>query len=135
MLAPGRKLAGQIVAELNVRRSLVELSDRTVVTYDPRGSERSVKDDPASPTTPDDHAEDLHRIVDRDDAGQPPLGVDHGHREQVVARHDLRHFLLVGEDAHGHRLADHHGLDARRRRPRRRATRRLPPGPAARAGR
>jgi pimeloyl-ACP methyl ester carboxylesterase len=38
-------------------------SDRTVVTYDPRGSERSVKADPASPSTPDEHAEDLHRII------------------------------------------------------------------------
>jgi pimeloyl-ACP methyl ester carboxylesterase len=38
-------------------------ADRTVVTYDPRGSERSVKTDPTSPTTPDDHADDLHRII------------------------------------------------------------------------
>lgn len=38
-------------------------TDRAVVTYDPRGTERSVKNDPASPTTPDDHADDLHRIV------------------------------------------------------------------------
>lgn len=37
--------------------------DRTVVTYDPRGVERSVKDDPSSPSTPQDHAEDLHRII------------------------------------------------------------------------
>jgi pimeloyl-ACP methyl ester carboxylesterase len=37
--------------------------DRTVVTYDPRGSERSALDDPASPISPDDHAEDLHRII------------------------------------------------------------------------
>ncbi|MEA2518293.1 MAG: hypothetical protein QOF49_373, partial [Chloroflexota bacterium] len=35
--------------------------DRTVVTYDPRGSERSQKDDPATPSTPEDHADDLHR--------------------------------------------------------------------------
>jgi uncharacterized protein YndB with AHSA1/START domain/pimeloyl-ACP methyl ester carboxylesterase len=38
-------------------------ADRTVVTYDPRGVERSVKDDPASPVTPDVHADDLHRLV------------------------------------------------------------------------
>jgi hypothetical protein len=31
-------------------------SDRTVVTYDPRGVERSVKTDPTSPVTPDVHA-------------------------------------------------------------------------------
>jgi pimeloyl-ACP methyl ester carboxylesterase len=37
--------------------------DRTVVTYDPRGVERSVKTDPASPVTPDVHADDLHRLI------------------------------------------------------------------------
>jgi pimeloyl-ACP methyl ester carboxylesterase len=38
--------------------------DRTVVTYDPRGAERSTKADPLSPSTPADHADDLHRIID-----------------------------------------------------------------------
>ena len=37
--------------------------DRTVVTYDPRGVERSVKDDPASESTPEQHGDDLHRII------------------------------------------------------------------------
>jgi pimeloyl-ACP methyl ester carboxylesterase len=34
-----------------------------VVTYDPRGAERSTRTDPASPSTPDDHADDLHRLI------------------------------------------------------------------------
>ena len=38
-------------------------SDRTIVTYDPRGSERSTKDDPSTESTPDQHADDLHRII------------------------------------------------------------------------
>jgi pimeloyl-ACP methyl ester carboxylesterase len=38
-------------------------SDRTVVTYDPRGTERSVMADPSSPVRPDDHADDLHRLI------------------------------------------------------------------------
>lgn len=38
-------------------------ADRTVVTYDPRGVERSVKADPASESTPEQHADDLHRII------------------------------------------------------------------------
>lgn len=38
-------------------------ADRTVVTYDPRGVERSVKDDPASVSTPNEHADDLHRLI------------------------------------------------------------------------
>jgi pimeloyl-ACP methyl ester carboxylesterase len=37
--------------------------DRTVVTYDPRGVERSPKADPASVSTPDQHADDLHRAI------------------------------------------------------------------------
>jgi pimeloyl-ACP methyl ester carboxylesterase len=43
--------------------------DRTVVTYDPRGVDRSTKDDPSSPSTPEQHADDLHRIIDALDAG------------------------------------------------------------------
>jgi pimeloyl-ACP methyl ester carboxylesterase len=38
-------------------------ADRTVVTYDPRGVERSIKADPTSPVTPDVHADDLHRLI------------------------------------------------------------------------
>jgi len=38
-------------------------TDRTVVTYDPRGADRSPKADPASPSTPQEHAGDLHRII------------------------------------------------------------------------
>ncbi|MEW5989894.1 MAG: alpha/beta hydrolase [Chloroflexota bacterium] len=38
--------------------------DRTIVTYDPRGAERSTKDDPSSPSNPEQHADDLHRIIE-----------------------------------------------------------------------
>jgi pimeloyl-ACP methyl ester carboxylesterase len=38
-------------------------TDRTVVTYDPRGVERSTKADPTGASTPQQHADDLHRIV------------------------------------------------------------------------
>lgn len=44
-------------------------TDRTVMTYDPRGSERSTKADPTSRATPDDHADDLHRLIQELDAG------------------------------------------------------------------
>jgi len=37
--------------------------DRTVVTYDPRGVERSAKADPAAASTPEEHADDLHRLI------------------------------------------------------------------------
>jgi pimeloyl-ACP methyl ester carboxylesterase len=38
--------------------------DRTIVTYDNRGSDRSTAHEPAAPITPDVHREDLHAIVD-----------------------------------------------------------------------
>ncbi len=38
-------------------------ADRTVITYDPRGTERSTAHDPAAPITPETAAEDLHAIV------------------------------------------------------------------------
>lgn len=39
-------------------------TDRTIVTYDPRGSERSTAHDPAAPITPQVQAEDVHRIIE-----------------------------------------------------------------------
>ena len=38
-------------------------TDRTVITYDPRGSERSQLTEPTIPPTPEEHGHDLHRIV------------------------------------------------------------------------
>ncbi|MGN9786937.1 alpha/beta fold hydrolase [Nonomuraea sp. ZG12] len=39
-------------------------ADRTVVTYDPRGIGRSERTDGASESTPELHADDLHRLID-----------------------------------------------------------------------
>jgi pimeloyl-ACP methyl ester carboxylesterase len=44
-------------------------TDRTVMTYDPRGSERSQKTDPMSSTPPKLHADDLHRLIQELGAG------------------------------------------------------------------
>ena len=38
-------------------------TDRTVVTYDPRGAGRSKRTDGALRTTTDEHADDLHRLI------------------------------------------------------------------------
>jgi len=46
-------------------------ADRTVVTYDPRGVDRSIKADPTSLSTPQQHADDLHRIIE--DLGSGPV--------------------------------------------------------------
>jgi pimeloyl-ACP methyl ester carboxylesterase len=39
------------------------LTDRTIVTYDPRGVERSRRTDGATESTPEEHADDLHRLI------------------------------------------------------------------------
>ena len=44
-------------------------TDRTVVTYDPRGVERSTRTDAATEATPDQHADDLFRLITTLDAG------------------------------------------------------------------
>lgn len=38
-------------------------TDRTVVTYDPRGVERSIKAEPSAPSKTEEHADDLHRLI------------------------------------------------------------------------
>lgn len=46
-----------------------QFTDRTVVTYDPRGTERSQRNDGDPPgSSPDEHAEDLRRVIQALDA-------------------------------------------------------------------
>jgi pimeloyl-ACP methyl ester carboxylesterase len=60
-------------------------SDRTVVTYDPRGVERSIKADPASPVTPDVHADDLHRLIQATGGGPVDLFASSGGAVNALA--------------------------------------------------
>jgi pimeloyl-ACP methyl ester carboxylesterase len=65
-------------------------ADRTVVTYDPRGVERSTKTDPASPVTPEVHADDLHRLIQAIGQGSVDLFASSGgavNALALVARH------------------------------------------------
>jgi pimeloyl-ACP methyl ester carboxylesterase len=65
-------------------------ADRTVVTYDPRGTERSPRTDGADTTTPDEHADDLHRIIAALDAGPVDVFASSGgaiNALALVARH------------------------------------------------
>src|SRR6478672_6450078 len=59
--------------------------DRTTVTYDPRGVERSTKADPASQSTPEQHADDLHRIIADLDAGPVDLFASSGGAVNALA--------------------------------------------------
>ncbi len=60
-------------------------TDRTVVTYDPRGVERSTKADPTSPSTPEEHADDLHRLIAELDAGPVDLFASSGGAVNALA--------------------------------------------------
>jgi pimeloyl-ACP methyl ester carboxylesterase len=59
--------------------------ERTVVTYDPRGVERSAKTDPATESTPEQHADDLHRIIAALDAGPVDLFATSGGAVNALA--------------------------------------------------
>ncbi|MCY0943834.1 alpha/beta fold hydrolase [Streptomyces antarcticus] len=48
-------------------------TDRTVVTYDPRGTGRSIRTDGASESTPEEHADDLRRVIEA--LGSGPVDV------------------------------------------------------------
>jgi pimeloyl-ACP methyl ester carboxylesterase len=76
-------------------------SDRTVVTYDPRGSERSAKADPVSPSTPEEHADDLHRLIHALGAGPVDLFATSGGAVNglaLVARHPEQVRTLVAHE-------------------------------------
>ena len=76
-------------------------SDRTVMTYDPRGSERSSKSDPMSVATPDDHAEDLHRLIQELGAGPVDVFASSGgavNALALVARHPHEVRVLVAHE-------------------------------------
>ncbi len=59
--------------------------DRTIVTYDPRGVERSTKDDPTTESTPEQHADDIHRIIAAVGAGKVDLFASSGGAVNALA--------------------------------------------------
>src|SRR5215216_7670838 len=76
-------------------------TDRTVVTYDPRGTERSEKTDPASPSTPEEHADDLHRLIQALDGGPVDLFASSGGAVNALAlveRHPEQVRTLVAHE-------------------------------------
>ena len=76
-------------------------TDRTVITYDPRGVERSTKTDPATESTPDQHADDLHRILSELDLGLIDLFASSGgavNALALVAKHPEQVRTLVAHE-------------------------------------
>jgi pimeloyl-ACP methyl ester carboxylesterase len=60
-------------------------TDRTVVTYDPRGSERSKRTDGATRNTVEEHADDLHRLISAVEAGPVDLFATSGGAVNALA--------------------------------------------------
>ena len=60
-------------------------ADRTVVTYDPRGAGRSRRTDSAAESTPDEHADDLHRLIGALDAGPVDIFASSGGAVNALA--------------------------------------------------
>jgi pimeloyl-ACP methyl ester carboxylesterase len=76
-------------------------ADRTVVTYDPRGAGRSQRTDGALQTTPDEHADDLHRLISALDAGPVDIFASSGgavNALALVAKHPEQVRTLVAHE-------------------------------------
>jgi pimeloyl-ACP methyl ester carboxylesterase len=76
-------------------------TDRTVVTYDPRGVERSRKADDTSESTPEQHADDVHRVISALGAGPVDLFATSGgavNALALVARHPEQVRILVAHE-------------------------------------
>ncbi|MGY1625258.1 alpha/beta fold hydrolase [Geodermatophilus sp. SYSU D00965] len=75
--------------------------DRTVVTYDPRGVERSRRTDGADRSTPEEHADDLSRLITALDAGPVDVFGSSGGAVNalvLVARHPEQVRTLVAHE-------------------------------------
>jgi pimeloyl-ACP methyl ester carboxylesterase len=76
-------------------------TDRAVVTYDPRGSGRSQRTDGARRTTPDEHADDLHRLISALGTGPVDIFASSGgavNALALVARHPGQVRTLVAHE-------------------------------------
>jgi pimeloyl-ACP methyl ester carboxylesterase len=66
-------MIGQPMGASGFTQLAAYFADRTVITYDPRGADRSVKEDPMMEVGPDIHADDLHRVIQ--ESGGAPVDV------------------------------------------------------------
>ena len=76
-------------------------TDRTVVTYDPRGAGRSKRTDGAAETTVEEQADDLHRLIDALGTGPVDIFASSGgavNALALVARHPEQVRILVAHE-------------------------------------
>lgn len=88
-------------------------TDRTVVTYDPRGAERSERTDGAAETAVEEHAEDLRRLIEAVGGPVDLFGSSGGavNGLALVARHpELVRVFVAHEPPASRELPDHEVL-------------------------
>ena len=76
-------------------------TDRTVVTYDPRGAGRSKRTDGATETTVEEHADDVHRLIDAVGGGPVDILASSGgavNALALVARYPEQVHILVAHE-------------------------------------
>jgi pimeloyl-ACP methyl ester carboxylesterase len=76
-------------------------TDRTVVTYDPRGVERSRKADDLTESTPEEHADDVHRVISALGTGPVDVFASSGgavNALALVARHPNDVRILIAHE-------------------------------------
>ena len=94
-------LVGSPMAAAGFASLAGHFNDRTVVTYDPRGSERSVKDDPSSPVDPDIHGDDINRVIEAVGSGPVDLFASSGgavNALALVTKHPDQVRILVAHE-------------------------------------
>jgi len=75
--------------------------DRTVATYDPRGCDRSTRTEGTAENTPDQHADDLHRLITALDSGPVDIFASSGGAVNalvLVAKHPEQVRTLVAHE-------------------------------------
>lgn len=75
---PPLMLIGSPMAAAGFDTLASHFPDRTVITYDPRGSERSTRQDPNAAVTPDVHGADIHAVIEAAGGGPVDLFASSG---------------------------------------------------------
>jgi pimeloyl-ACP methyl ester carboxylesterase len=99
--APALVLIGSPMGAAGFGTLAGHFADRTVVTYDPRGVERSRRTDGATLSTPEEHADDVHRLIAALGAGPVDLFASSGgavNALALVARHPEQVGTLVAHE-------------------------------------
>ncbi len=82
---PPLMLIGSPMAAAGFESLAARFGDRTIITYDPRGSERSTLTDRGGKVAPDIHADDIHRVIEAAGGGPVDLFASSGGAVNALA--------------------------------------------------